>query len=183
MFSCVRLLATPWTAAHQAPPSMGFSRQEYCVPWGYSISEVVVRVKWEMAHSHYSINVAYLYAWNIVLRLTINNSKLLQPFSINCPVFKNDSCALSLNFSNFCLFWDVDSSSLLSLERPSLLLRDKTVLYIFLEGGLFEYKMTIVIFSIYSKYCFWYRDEAVQKFIRTVWASLERIHYYDAQKT
>ena len=27
--SFVRLLATPWTAAHQAPPSMGFSRQEY----------------------------------------------------------------------------------------------------------------------------------------------------------
>ena len=28
-FSHVRLLATPWTAAYQAPPSMGFSRQEY----------------------------------------------------------------------------------------------------------------------------------------------------------
>ena len=27
--SHVRLFATPWTAAHQAPPSMGFSRQEY----------------------------------------------------------------------------------------------------------------------------------------------------------
>ena len=27
--SCVWLLATPWTVAHQAPPSMGFSRQEY----------------------------------------------------------------------------------------------------------------------------------------------------------
>ena len=27
--SPVRLLATPWTAAYQAPPSMGFSRQEY----------------------------------------------------------------------------------------------------------------------------------------------------------
>ena len=26
--SCVQPLATPWTAAHQAPPSMGFSRQE-----------------------------------------------------------------------------------------------------------------------------------------------------------
>ena len=25
----VRLCATPWTAAYQAPPSMGFSRQEY----------------------------------------------------------------------------------------------------------------------------------------------------------
>ena len=27
--SRAQLLATPWTAAHQAPPSMGFSRQEY----------------------------------------------------------------------------------------------------------------------------------------------------------
>ena len=27
--SRARLVATPWTAAHQAPPSMGFSRQEY----------------------------------------------------------------------------------------------------------------------------------------------------------
>ena len=27
--SRVRLLSTPWTAAYQAPPSMGFSRQEY----------------------------------------------------------------------------------------------------------------------------------------------------------
>ena len=27
--SHVGLLATPWTAAYQAPPSMGFSRQEY----------------------------------------------------------------------------------------------------------------------------------------------------------
>ena len=29
LLSRVRLLATPWTAACQAPPSMGFSRQEY----------------------------------------------------------------------------------------------------------------------------------------------------------
>ena len=29
LLSHARLLATPWTAAHQAPPSMGFSRQEY----------------------------------------------------------------------------------------------------------------------------------------------------------
>ena len=27
--SCVRLFATSWTAAHQAPPSVGFFRQEY----------------------------------------------------------------------------------------------------------------------------------------------------------
>ena len=38
-FSCVQLLATPWPVAHQAPLSMGFSRQEYwsglpCPPLG-----------------------------------------------------------------------------------------------------------------------------------------------------
>ena len=38
-FSRVRLCATPWTVACQAPPSMGFSRQEYwsglpCPPAG-----------------------------------------------------------------------------------------------------------------------------------------------------
>ena len=27
--SHVRLFVAPWTVAHQAPPSMGFSRQEY----------------------------------------------------------------------------------------------------------------------------------------------------------
>ena len=43
LLSRVWLLATPWTAAYQAPPSMGFSRQEYwtglplpspCASWG-----------------------------------------------------------------------------------------------------------------------------------------------------
>ena len=29
LLSRVRLCATPWTAASQAPPSMGFSRHEY----------------------------------------------------------------------------------------------------------------------------------------------------------
>ena len=28
LLSRVQLLATPWTAAHQVPPSMGFSRQQ-----------------------------------------------------------------------------------------------------------------------------------------------------------
>ena len=29
LLSHVRFFVTPWTVAHQAPPSMGFSRQEY----------------------------------------------------------------------------------------------------------------------------------------------------------
>ena len=35
MLSCVQPFATPWTVAHQAPPSMEFSRQEY---WSIAIS-------------------------------------------------------------------------------------------------------------------------------------------------
>ena len=31
LLSHVRLFATPWTIAYQAPPSMGFSRQEYWI--------------------------------------------------------------------------------------------------------------------------------------------------------
>ena len=30
LLSRVRLFVTPWTVVYQAPPSMGFSRQEYC---------------------------------------------------------------------------------------------------------------------------------------------------------
>ena len=40
LLSRVRLLATSWTAAHQALPSMGFSRQEYWsgVPLAFSVT-------------------------------------------------------------------------------------------------------------------------------------------------
>ena len=34
--SRVRLFATPWTAPFQAPPSMGFSRQEYWILFNHS---------------------------------------------------------------------------------------------------------------------------------------------------
>ena len=36
--SRVQLLATPWTAAYQAPPPMGFSRQEY-IMWNAGLDE------------------------------------------------------------------------------------------------------------------------------------------------
>ena len=40
--SHIRPSATPWTAAFQAPPSMGFSRQEYWsgVPWKIQLPSV-----------------------------------------------------------------------------------------------------------------------------------------------
>ena len=39
-FSRVWLLATPWTAAYQAPPSVGFSRQEY---WSGVLSPSILK--------------------------------------------------------------------------------------------------------------------------------------------
>ena len=41
LLSRVRLLATSWTAAYQAPPSMGFSRQQY---WSGAISQGMLRI-------------------------------------------------------------------------------------------------------------------------------------------
>ena len=39
-FSCVRLFATPWTIALQAPLSMGFCRQEYWSGWPWNLPAV-----------------------------------------------------------------------------------------------------------------------------------------------
>ena len=42
--SCVWLFATPWSAAYQAPPSMGFSRQEY---WsGVPLPSPIALTRW-----------------------------------------------------------------------------------------------------------------------------------------
>ena len=35
MLSHFQLFATPWTVAYQAPPSMGFSTQEYWSGWPF----------------------------------------------------------------------------------------------------------------------------------------------------
>ena len=61
--SCVWLLVTPWTAAHQAPPSMGFSRQESWsgVPWpsaflflfrGHSYAQAQEGERWVQKAGH-----------------------------------------------------------------------------------------------------------------------------------
>ena len=53
--SRVRLLATPWTAAYQAPLSMGFSRQEYWsrLPWSIKQWELTQRKPLEYKTWHH----------------------------------------------------------------------------------------------------------------------------------
>ena len=82
-FSHVWLLATPWTAAYQAPPSMGFSRQEYWsgVPWPFPESRSVVSNSFWL-HGLYS-------PWNSPGQYTghlnwIGPTKILQKTHISC---------------------------------------------------------------------------------------------------
>ena len=52
LLSRARLLVTPWTAAYQAPPSMGFSRREY---WSvHTIYEFI-------CHSFFFLNIYVLF--------------------------------------------------------------------------------------------------------------------------
>ena len=43
--SRVQLFVTPWTAVYQAPPSMGFSRQEY-LEWGANAFYCILLLSW-----------------------------------------------------------------------------------------------------------------------------------------
>ena len=57
--SQVRLFATPWTAAYQAPPSMGFSRQEY---WsGVPLPSPIIDPKEHYKISKNSEPIRYIY--------------------------------------------------------------------------------------------------------------------------
>ena len=49
LLSRVRLFTTPWTAAHQAPPSMGFSRQEH---WSGSLHHWGSPILYIYIHTH-----------------------------------------------------------------------------------------------------------------------------------
>ena len=54
--SRVRLFVTPWTAAYQAPPSMGFSRQEY---WsGVPLPSPLYNSKCSKISCEYSVTVS-----------------------------------------------------------------------------------------------------------------------------
>ena len=73
--SRVRLLATPWTGNYQAPPSMGFSRQEY---WsGVPLSSPILLAKYlkryNISGEISNIKIVFLYHFtNLICSLTLN---------------------------------------------------------------------------------------------------------------
>ena len=67
--SPVRLLATPWTVAYQAPLSMGFSRQEYWsgVPSPSPIkSKEIVKNSWKLFPAKPVVSVSWLNAQGLI---------------------------------------------------------------------------------------------------------------------
>ena len=56
-FSCVQLFVTLWATAHQAPLSMGFSRQEY---WSGLPFLTLIYIL------YYTYNIIYIYIYNII---------------------------------------------------------------------------------------------------------------------
>ena len=63
--SHIWLLATPWTAAYQAPPSMGFSRQEYWsgVPLPSPLETKIYIILSEVSQTVISYDITYM--WNL----------------------------------------------------------------------------------------------------------------------
>ena len=105
-FSPVRLLATPWTAAYQAPPSMGFSRQGYWSgvslpspqrslvgynPWSHKKSDTTEQIC-TAQHSTYIQCIPDYYAEKNLL--VMPNSKLV---SKQWSQKESSQCGLLLN--------------------------------------------------------------------------------------
>ena len=80
--SRVRLLVTPWTAAYQAPPSMGFSRQE----WG------------AIAFSSLLLDFYILISYAATL---LNSLKISSSFFVTSSGFSMYSIMSSANSDNF----------------------------------------------------------------------------------
>ena len=78
LLNCVRLFVTPWTAAHQAPPSMGFSRQEYWsgvpLPSPLSILDYKFSDTWFPDYLKFWKGLSYSVWWHIFLILVIHIS-------------------------------------------------------------------------------------------------------------
>ena len=89
--SRVRLLVTPWTAAYQAPPSMGFSRQEYWSgvplpspsgPWGNPKQNIHPCLKYQLLdyfmqlpHDGQTFSL-YEYNWGLTKVFSVSDPSL-----------------------------------------------------------------------------------------------------------
>ena len=98
--SRVWLLATPWTAAYQAPPSMGFSRQEYWSGVPYYLA-ALSNIHWLYLWGSVS-GLSNLFHWAVcsLVSITVYLLLLFCSYSWNWVAL-----VLQLCFSMCWLFW------------------------------------------------------------------------------
>ena len=84
LLSRVWLLATPWTAAYQAPPSMGFYRQEYWsgVPLHTHLLITIIILFHKTVDYVLKYIINYFYGW------TLLSLALREEISKTCGFFK-----------------------------------------------------------------------------------------------
>ena len=93
-FGRVRLCATPKTAAHQAPPSLGFSRQEH---WsGCHFLLQCMKVKSESEVAQLANNNNCIIAYDLVLSWVHFKTLLIIRFSSKC-VFQSGKSKTPIN--------------------------------------------------------------------------------------
>ena len=89
LLSRVRLFATPWTAAYQAPPPMGFSRQEYWsgVPLPSPLGKPYSPSRWRENHRHL-VNVFNRVLYKISMKIPWTRQKHVEWVRENLEEFE-----------------------------------------------------------------------------------------------
>ena len=93
--SCVRLFATLWTVAHQASPSMGFSRQESGVDYHFLLQGIFLTQESNLGlpHCRQMLYPLSYHRDSISERVTIKKRNIL---TCTHMVQKGDLCPLSV---------------------------------------------------------------------------------------
>ena len=115
--SGVRLLATPWTAAYQDPPSMGFSRQEY---WsGVPLPSPTESARWTqiMAGSHWCFCIIHFKKSSLIC---LENSFFSLEWKQN-KIFLCDKLPLLLMAHKKWKLWRYHSKGYSSEQNHSLI--------------------------------------------------------------
>ena len=131
LLSRVRLLATPWTAAHQAPPSTRFSRQEYWsgVPSPSPPTTAInqfIRIRASLSRVHLEIMSPNGEGWRtfsslsffLSVSLFLSSSFCLSlPFTLTCEIALKSGGPIYFYLDCFCLFRKTEFKQNISVAR------------------------------------------------------------------
>ena len=107
LFSRVRLLVTPWTAAYQAPLSTGFSRQEFWSGLPLPSLEFNSKCLLIKAWSTNSIHITWEFIWNFQSQTSPHIYLIYtQIFSYNFKDFSDPLKFVHRYWDIWLLYWD-----------------------------------------------------------------------------